>query len=36
MAVLEGSRDAVTGAYAEQVSGWAGLFVAVLEKAATK
>ena len=27
MAVLEGSRDAVTGAYAEQVSRWAGLFV---------
>ncbi len=31
MAVLEGSRDAVTGAYAEQVSRWAGLFVAALE-----
>lgn len=28
MAVLEGSRDAVTGADAEQVSQWAGLFVA--------
>jgi rhamnulokinase len=36
MAVLEGSRDAVTGAYAEQVSRWAELFVGVLEKAATK
>jgi rhamnulokinase len=34
MAVLEGSRDAVTGAYAEQVSRWAGLFVASLEQAA--
>jgi rhamnulokinase len=32
MAVLEGSRDAVTGAYAEQVSRWAGLFVAALER----
>ena len=32
MAVLEGSRDAVTGAYAEQVSRWAGLFVTALEK----
>jgi rhamnulokinase len=31
MAVLEGSRDVVTGAYAEQVSRWAGLFVAALE-----
>ena len=27
MAVLEGARDAVTGAYAEQVAAWAGLFV---------
>ncbi len=27
LAVLEGSRDAVTGAYAEQVSQWAGLMV---------
>jgi rhamnulokinase len=36
MAVLEGGRDAVTGAYAEQVSRWAGLFVATLERAATK
>jgi rhamnulokinase len=35
MAVLEGSRDAVTGAYAEQVSRWAGLFVIALEQAAT-
>jgi rhamnulokinase len=33
MAVLEGSRDAVTGAHAEQVSRWAGLFVAALEQA---
>jgi rhamnulokinase len=31
LAVLEGSRDEVTGAYAEQVSRWAGLFVAALE-----
>jgi rhamnulokinase len=36
MAVLEGGRDALTGAYAEQVSRWAGLFVAALERAATK
>jgi len=36
MAVLEGSRDAVTGAYAEQVSRWAGLFVAALEQTAAK
>jgi rhamnulokinase len=34
MAVLDGSRDAVTGVYAEQVSRWAGLFVAALEHAA--
>jgi rhamnulokinase len=32
LAVLEGGRDPVTGAYAEQVSRWAGLFVAVLEQ----
>jgi rhamnulokinase len=32
MAVLEGSRDSVTGAYAEQVSRWAGVFVAALER----
>jgi rhamnulokinase len=32
MAVLEGSRDAVTGAYAEQVSQWAGLFVSAMEQ----
>ncbi len=31
VAALEGSRDPVTGAYAEQVSRWAGLFVAALE-----
>ena len=36
LAVLEGSRDAVTGAYAEQVSRWAGLFVAALEQAPAK
>jgi rhamnulokinase len=36
MAVLEGSRDAVTGAYAEQVSRWAGLFVATLEQSVMK
>jgi rhamnulokinase len=36
LALLEGGRDAVTGAYAEQVSGWAGLFVAALEQAAAK
>jgi rhamnulokinase len=34
MAVLEGSRDAVTGANAEEVSRWAGLFVAALEQTA--
>lgn len=33
MAVLEGSRDSVTGAHAEQVSRWAGLFVSALEQA---
>jgi len=36
MTVLEGSRDAVTGAYAEQVSQWAGLFVGALEQATAK
>jgi rhamnulokinase len=36
MAVLEGARDEVTGAYAEQVSRWAGLFVAALEQSAVK
>jgi rhamnulokinase len=36
MALLEGGRDAVTGAYAEQVSRWAGLLVEALERAATK
>jgi rhamnulokinase len=30
LAVLDGSRDAVTGAYAEQVSQWAGLLVAAI------
>jgi rhamnulokinase len=33
LAVLEGGRDAVSGAYAEQVSRWAGLFVSALEQA---
>jgi rhamnulokinase len=33
MATLEGSRDPVTGVYAEQVSRWAALFVAALEQA---
>ncbi|HEV2709564.1 MAG TPA: FGGY-family carbohydrate kinase [Edaphobacter sp.] len=32
MATLEGSRDPVTGVYAEQVSRWAALFVAALEQ----
>jgi rhamnulokinase len=36
MAVLVGSRDAVTGAHAEQVSRWAGLFVAALEQTTEK
>ena len=36
MAVLEGSRDAVTGAYAEQVSRWAGLLVSALGQGAAK
>jgi rhamnulokinase len=36
LAVLEGSRDAVTGAYAEQVSRWAGLFIAAMEHGTTK
>ncbi|HEX3373241.1 MAG TPA: FGGY-family carbohydrate kinase [Edaphobacter sp.] len=36
MTVLEGSRDAVTGADAEQVSRWAGLFVAALEQTTEK
>jgi rhamnulokinase len=36
MAVLEGSRDVATGAYAEQVSRWAGLFVAALERDSRK
>src|ERR1700744_6063864 len=34
MAGLEGSGDGVTGAYAEQVSRWAGLFVSALEQSA--
>jgi rhamnulokinase len=36
LATLEGSRDVVTGAYAEQVSRWAGLFVQALERDSTK
>jgi rhamnulokinase len=36
MAVLERSRDAATGAYAEQVSQWAGLLVAALERTSAK
>lgn len=31
MAALEGNRDAITGAHAEQVSRWAGILVAALE-----
>ena len=30
LATLEGSRDAITGAYAEPVARWAGLFVEAL------
>ncbi len=33
LAALEGRRDSITGAYAEQVSRWAGLFVTALERA---
>jgi len=36
MAVLEGGRDAATGADAEEVSRWAGLFVTALEQSAVK
>jgi rhamnulokinase len=36
MTVLEGSRDAVTGVYAEPVSRWAALLAAALEKAQAK
>ena len=36
LAVLEGARNAVTGAYAEQVSRWAALLVASMEQPATK
>lgn len=32
MAALEGSRDPVSGVYAEQVAGWADLFVSAIEK----
>jgi rhamnulokinase len=31
LATLEGSRDDVTGAYAEPVARWAGLFVEALQ-----
>ena len=34
MAVLERSRDVVTGADAEEVSQWAGLFVEALDRTA--
>jgi rhamnulokinase len=33
LATLEGSRDAVTGAYAEPVARWAGLFIEALHEA---
>lgn len=33
LATLEGSRDAVTGAYAEPVARWAGLFIDALDTA---
>ena len=33
LATLEGSRDAVTGAYAEPVARWAGLFIEALDAA---
>jgi len=36
LAVLEDSRDEVTGAYAEQVSRWAGRLALSLEQSATK
>ena len=36
MTALEGDRDAVTGADAEQVSRWAGLFFGALEQSAAK
>jgi rhamnulokinase len=36
LAVLEGSRNAMTGAQAEQVLRWATLFVALIEQPATK
>jgi rhamnulokinase len=36
LAALEGRRDMVTGVYAEQVSRWAGLFVAALEESAKR
>jgi rhamnulokinase len=34
MAALDGSRDPVTGVYAEQVSRWALLFVEAMESGA--
>jgi rhamnulokinase len=36
LAVLERSRDTLTGAYAEQVSRWAALFVGALEQVAPR
>lgn len=33
LATLEGSRDAITGAYAEPVARWAGLFIEALDAA---
>jgi rhamnulokinase len=33
LATLEGSRDPVTGAYAEPVARWAGLFIDALHAA---
>jgi rhamnulokinase len=34
LATLEGSRDAITGAYAEPVARWAGLFIEALDRSA--
>jgi len=35
LATLEGSRDPITGAYAEPVARWAGLFIEALDTAPT-
>jgi rhamnulokinase len=35
LATLEGSRDPITGAYAEPVARWAGLFIEALDEAPT-